>query len=78
MRNAEGGKDVEQQDHPYQCNTGNSIVRRGRPAVSAQTDQPTTRDIGDDHGLGDWGLLGLAGLLGRNRKDRVVTDTCRV
>jgi len=50
--------------------------------VSAQTtDQPTTRDIGDDDGFDDWGLLGLlglAGLLGRNRKDRVVTDTRRV
>ena len=49
--------------------------------VSAQTDQPTTRDIGDDDGFDDWGLLGLlglAGLLGRNRKERVVTDTRRV
>jgi MYXO-CTERM domain-containing protein len=51
------------------------------PGNAQTNDQPTTRDIGDDDGFDDWGLLGLlglAGLLGRNRKDRVVTDTRRV
>ena len=45
------------------------------------TDQTTSRDMDDDDGFDDWGLLGLlglAGLLGRNRKDRTVTDTRRV
>jgi MYXO-CTERM domain-containing protein len=52
------------------------------PAVAqTATDQTTTRDMNDDGGFDDWGLLGLlglAGLLGRGRKDRTVTDTRRV
>jgi MYXO-CTERM domain-containing protein len=52
------------------------------PALAqTATDQTTTRDMDDDGGFDDWGLLGLlglAGLMGRGRKDRTVTDTRRV
>ena len=51
------------------------------PAVAqTPTDQTTTRDMDDDDGFDDWGLLGLlglAGLLGRKGRT-VVTDTRRV
>jgi hypothetical protein len=49
--------------------------------AEAATAQATTRDMNDDDGFDDWGLLGLlglAGLMGRGRKDRTVTDTRRV
>jgi MYXO-CTERM domain-containing protein len=52
------------------------------PAMAqTATDQTTTRDMGDDDGFDDWGLLGLlglAGLLGRRKDRTVVTDTRRV
>ena len=52
------------------------------PALAqTATDQTTTRNMDDDNGFDDWGLLGLlglAGLLGRGRKDRTVTETRRV
>lgn len=43
--------------------------------------QTTSRDMDDDRGFDNWGLLGLlglAGLMGRKNKDRTVTDTRRV
>jgi MYXO-CTERM domain-containing protein len=62
-----------------------TMLLLGGSAVPAMaqtaTDQTTTRDMDDDGGFDDWGLLGLlglAGLMGRGRKDRTVTDTRRV
>jgi len=51
------------------------------PVIAQTTDRPVTRDMDDDGGFDDWGLLGLlglAGLMGRGKKDRVVNDTRRV
>ena len=51
-------------------------------AAQTATDQGVaTRDLDDDGGFDDWGLLGLlglAGLLGRGKRDRDVVETRRV
>ncbi len=53
----------------------------GSAAAQTATDQTMTRDMDDDGGFDEWGLLGLlglAGLLGRKGRDRDGAETRRV
>ena len=73
--------------------SSNKIIRTGAllalvlfagsavPALAQTTDTPATRDMDNDGGFDDWGLLGLlglAGLMGRGKKDGNVNETRRV